>query len=84
MTLGLFVDLFFASRGGDNKILRFDGVTGASKGVFASVAGPDAPNYLLFTPRAVHEPSSLLLMGLGALGMIFIGVRRRNRGRIAG
>ncbi|HNQ24600.1 MAG TPA: NHL repeat-containing protein [Phycisphaerae bacterium] len=51
-----------------NEILRYDGVTGAYLGVFAS--GGDHPTFLAFVP----EPGSLLLLAGGAL---LLGRKRR-------
>jgi sugar lactone lactonase YvrE len=61
-------------------ILKFtpDGV----KSVFAINAM--GPSFLAIRPSAVPEPSSFLLVGLGAMGMIGIGVRRRIGGLFAG
>ncbi len=70
-------DLFVADRN-TSRILRFDGVTGASEGVFATQE-VDHPTYLLFIPSAVSavpEPSSLALVATGA-GAIGLLLRRR-------
>jgi hypothetical protein len=62
-----------------NRVLRFDGTTGAPLGVFAS-GGLSDPITLLFTPGAVTvpEPGTLTLTGLGVLGLLGFA-RRRER-----
>lgn len=58
-------DLFVASLNND-KIARFDGLTGNSEGDFAvsGATGLDAPNFFTF---AVPEPESALLFGFATL-----------------
>jgi hypothetical protein len=60
-------DLFVSSFN-NSKVLRYDGASGAYKGVFASGGGLDSPNNITFMP--VPEPSSWIVMGLGALVLI--------------
>lgn len=60
-------DLFVSSFN-NSKVLRYDGASGAYKGVFASGGGLDSPNNITFMP--VPEPPSWVVMGLGALVLI--------------
>jgi streptogramin lyase len=65
-----------------NQVLRYDGSTGAFLDVFvaAGSGGLNAPRDLIFTPEPVPEPSSLMLICVGALGMLaFVGRRRPSR-----
>jgi outer membrane protein assembly factor BamB len=52
-----------------DQVKRYNGATGAFIDNFASGGGLDGPSGLVFTPRAVPEPASLVLLGIGLLGV---------------
>ncbi len=62
-----------------NNVLRYNGTTGAFIDTFASGGGLSCPNFLTFTPTPIPEPSSLLLLGIGIVGIACYGWRRRKR-----
>lgn len=67
-------DLFVAS-GDSGEVYRYDGATGAAKGVF--ITGLQDPKGIVFVPAAVPEPGSVaLLIGMGMTGA---GVLLRHR-----
>jgi hypothetical protein len=73
----------YVSSAGTDQVLRYDGTTGTFIDAFVSAnsGGLDLPTFLIFTPEqvGVPEPSSLTLLGLGALGLVGYSWRRRKR-----
>jgi outer membrane protein assembly factor BamB len=69
----------FVSSGGSNNVLEFNGTTGAFVTKFVTAgSGLEGPSFLVFTPTAVPEPSSLALLGLGCAALAARRRRRRN------
>jgi hypothetical protein len=69
-------NLYVLSNGGD-RVLRFDGTTGAFLDTFvtAGAGGLSNGSYLAFEPSAVPEPSSAALLALGTFLVVLVSKR---------
>src|SRR5690606_2136443 len=69
--------------GDPDRILRFDAsvIPGQFLGDFASGPPLQGAGYIAYTPNVIPEPSSLVMGGLGVLGLAAVAVRRRSARR---
>jgi WD40 repeat protein len=76
LTFGPDNNLYVAGHGPD-QVFRYNGTTGAFMDVFATTTN-ESPTFLVFAEEAgpIPEPSTLVLMGLGLVGLGFAGRRK--------